>query len=110
VIRVNSTKTTKLISKYSSGLLTESEVATAILFDAVSDDADLTDVASSVAELPDEVHREVLHLLRIIRQDRYRWKPMMLGPGGSISGSETEDSARLRRICLLLDRELLRTT
>jgi hypothetical protein len=97
------TRAGKLLARYSSGLLSAPEVAYALLVDLVSDDDFDPDLSSSVAALPDEIGRELRKRLQEIQSAGFRWKPFLLGPGGSVSSSEADDSMRLRRLCALLE-------
>jgi hypothetical protein len=90
---MNPVRTAKLLSRFSSGLLSAAEVANTLLMDLVSDgDAELQPFVSA---LPGEVREALLNLLRNIRNTGYRWKPFLIGFG------DTPDANPeiLQRIC-----------
>lgn len=93
----------KLLSIYQKGVITAPEIANSLLIDLIRDGGPDTELPSFVAGLPDEVQQGLRDLLREIRRADYRWRPFMLGPGGSVLHSEADDSARLRRLCTVLE-------
>lgn len=99
---MDSTHIAKLLSLHVRGVITTPEIANSLLIDLVGDDGPDSELPSLVAGLPDEVRKILSVLLREIRMADYRWRPFMLGPGGSVLKTEADDSARLRRLCAIL--------
>jgi hypothetical protein len=99
---VDSPHIAKLLSLYRRGVVTTPEITNALLVDLIGDNSSDTELSSFVAGLPNELQQKLRDVLREIQKAEYRWKPFMLGPGGSVLHSEAEDSARLRRLCAVL--------
>lgn len=99
---MNSEHAAKLLSLYKKGVVTVPELANALLIDLIEDDGPETELPPFVTTLPEEVGQRLRELLREIQKADYRWRPFMLGPGGSVLQSETDDSARLQRLCVVL--------
>lgn len=99
----NPPRTTKILARYESGLLSSPEIATALLVDLVSEEPAGPDLLSSMARLPEEVARDLRAILRGIRSAGYAWQPFLIGPAGPGTGAEPSDPERLRRICSLLE-------
>ncbi len=95
--------TAKLLSLYERGVITAPEVANSLLTDLIREDDPDLNLSSYMASLPDEVRRKLRDLLRQIQQADYRWRPFMLGPGGTVLHSATDDSLKLRRLCMMLE-------
>jgi hypothetical protein len=100
---VDSPHIAKLISLYAKGVVTAPEMANSLLIDLIRDDSCDTELPSFLGELPDAVRQKLQDLLREIQEAEYRWKPFMIGPGGSVLHSDADDSARLRRLCTVLE-------
>lgn len=100
---MDSTHGAKLLSMYRRGLITAPETANSLLIDLIRDDGPDSELPSFVNGLPEEVQQKLRDLLREIQRAEYRWRPFMLGPGGSVLHSEANDSERLRPLCALLE-------
>src|SRR5689334_2734920 len=85
---------------YSRGLIAAAEFADALLHDLVLEEMLPEDMRTFLSGYPDDVVTDLRARLRRIRGANFRWRPFLIGPGsgGPVSGSEAEDSARLRRI------------
>jgi hypothetical protein len=100
---VDSPHIAKLLSIYKREVITIPEIANGILVDLIRNNSPDTELPSFVTELPNEVQQNLRDLLRKIQKADYCWKPFTLGPGGSVLHSEADDSARLRRLCVVLE-------
>jgi hypothetical protein len=100
---VDSPHIAQLLSLYRRGVVATPEIANSFLVDLIRDNSSDTELPSFVAGLPSEVQQKLRDLLRDIQQAEYRWRPFMLGPGGSVLHSEADVSARLRRLCAVLE-------
>ena len=99
---MDSSHIVKLLSIYGKGVITAPEFANGVLVDLIKHDGPVVDLASHLANLPDEVRRKLEDLLRHIERADYHWRPFVFGPGGPIRDSATEDATRLRQICMML--------
>ena len=98
---MNQAKTTKLVTRYESGMLSAAEVANSLLYDLLSEPGIDKAFLSSIESLPDEVRREFLRLLQTIREADFHWTPFLLTAPATPSNSSAS-SAKLREICALL--------
>ena len=88
----------KLLSLYSRGVIPTPELANGLLVDLIRDDNSDTELTSFVAGFPNKIQQKLRDLLPEIQKADDHWKHFMLGPGGCVSHSEADDSARLRRL------------
>ena len=93
----------KLLTLYTRGVVTAPEIANGLRVERIKDDSFDTELPSFVGRLPGAVQQRLQDLLREIQEAECRWKPFMLGPGGSVLPSEADDSVRLRRLCAVLE-------
>ena len=95
---MNSVKTAKMLSRYSSGLLSAPEVAQAMLVDLLGD-TEIDTKFLTAAELPSEVRRALNDLLHNIQKEGYHWRPFFVDPTPGTDSVSTDDAVKLRRIC-----------
>jgi hypothetical protein len=91
----------KYITSYGKGWTSANEVASALLFQLVSE-LDLDEAfLRSIESLPDGIKNAFFDRLRLIRSDSFLWVPFFIGPGDQ-PADPTEYSEKLRRVCDLL--------
>jgi hypothetical protein len=100
---MDSTHVAKLLSLFARGVITAPDIANSLLVELIRGDSSDAELPSFMAGLPDEVQQRLRDLLREVQKAEYRWRPFMLGPGGSVLRSEADDSARLRQLCGVLE-------
>jgi hypothetical protein len=98
---MNPRKTTKIIARYESGLVSAAEVANSLLYDLLAEPSIDTAFLSSIDSLPDEVRHEFIRLLRTIREADFHWAPFLLTARG-VPPDSAEHCEKLRQVCALL--------
>jgi hypothetical protein len=93
-------RTAKMLSNYSRGVLTANEVANALLNDLIQDTELDTTFLASVTELPNDVQESLRNLLGMIKKANYHWRPFRIGTG-PYKPYPNQDK-RLQLICEIL--------
>ena len=94
---------TKLRSLYARGVITAPEFINGLVVELIKHEGPTDELTSYLTTLPDDVRQHLGDLLQQIQRADYQWRPFMLGPGGPVLHSATEDVTKLRRICLMLE-------
>jgi hypothetical protein len=98
---MNPARVAKVLSTFDTGITTASEVANCLLHDLVNEAQLDTSFLESVGRLPDEVQRELVRILRRIRDAGFHWTPFTLTAGAR--GPEPEDyPEKLRTVYLMV--------
>lgn len=84
----------KLSESLSKGILTDTEVAHAVLSDLIAYKGDYTEVSKAIARYPSEVQSGLTALLQKIKDDGYIWNTFRFG-----TGQDWADPVILRKIC-----------
>jgi hypothetical protein len=92
----------KLLQLYEKQVVYLGELANDLILDMMMSDEHDAALVPFVDSLPDEVRQKLFSRFHDIHRADYRWRPLWIGPGGPVLGSDADDQARLRRICEVL--------